>query len=385
MTQENDSFLENSLLFIHMLRHAGLSVSLHQSMDFVQALTLIDIGDREQVFHAARCLLVTRQEHLRLFETLFNRFWRRQQNIPSGRRTNTRRRKNQIPKEGLASLMALKSKDDVQVVETPDQTKIYSDLEVIQRKAFADMTPDELEAIRNLMQRLQWKVSQRQTRRYIPDMKGTMLHRRRVMRSAVRYGGVPLYLAWQRRKVKQRPIVLIADISGSMENYSRLILQFFYSVSHSLKNVECFVFGTRLTRITPQLKLKNIDLALQEASIEVVDWSGGTRIGESLRRFNQEWSRRVLRRGAVVLIVSDGWDRGDSDVLKREMRYLKHRSYRVIWLNPHLGQADYQPRVEGMAAALPYIDHFMPCHNLRSLETFGHLLANLDKFSIPAV
>jgi uncharacterized protein with von Willebrand factor type A (vWA) domain len=177
--------------------------------------------------------------------------------------------------------------------------------------------------------------------------------------------------------VKERPFVLLADVSGSMDKYARLVLQFFYSVSHSLRHVECFVFGTRLTRITPQLKLKNIDRAIDEAAREVFDWAGGTRIGDSLKAFNQQWSRRVLRRGAVVLIISDGWERGDVSALTQEMRYLQHRCHRLIWLNPLSGRDTYRPTVEGMAAALPYVDDFLPIHNLQSLSELAQHLAKL--------
>jgi uncharacterized protein len=212
----------------------------------------------------------------------------------------------------------------------------------------------------------------------VPSPNGNALHMRRVIASAVRHGGVPVRLSWQSRKIKQRPIVLIADISGSMEKYSRLTLQFFYSMSHSLKHVECFVFGTRLTRITQQLKLRNIDRAVTEAAAEVVDWAGGTRIGDSLETFNRQWSRRVLRRGAVVMIVSDGWERGHVDHLAAQMRYLQLRCYRLAWLNPLLGKSNYQPLVEGMTAALPYIDDFMPIHNFQSLSALAAYLNRLN-------
>jgi uncharacterized protein with von Willebrand factor type A (vWA) domain len=266
---------------------------------------------------------------------------------------------------------------DVEEIEIPDKIASFSTIERLYWKEFAEMTPEELAAIKRLMQQMRWSVSLRQTRRRVRDRKGDMIHMRRVMRSAVRHNGVPLMLEWQTRKIKQRPLILIADISGSMEKYARLILQLFYSVSHSARNVECFVFGTRLTRITPQLKLKNIDVAVDEAAREVVDWSGGTRIGESLHDFNRKWARRVLRRGAIVLIASDGWERGDVSLLQKEMRFLQLRSYRLFWLNPLLGKSTYEPLVEGMAAAMPHIDHFMPCHNLQSLEEFGHYLGEV--------
>jgi uncharacterized protein with von Willebrand factor type A (vWA) domain len=372
---DDHPFFENVFIFVHLLRQAGLPVSLSQTLDAIHGLTLVDIGARDQVYHTMRCLLVTHVEHLRLFETLFNRFWRGE-TTPVRQRPPRRRRP--MPRTGLVPIMAVPPQPDMLQTEAVDQTKIYSDLEALKSKAFARMTPEELDAIQRLMQSMQWKISLRQTRRRVPSRAGDMLHYRRVMRSTVRYGGVPIALAWQRRKIKQRPLILIADISGSMEKHSRLLLQFFHSVSHSLPEVESFVFGTRLSRITPQLKLKNIDIALEEAAHEVVDWSGGTRIGACLRAFNHDWSRRVLRRGALVMIVSDGWDRGDVEVLRQEMRYLQHRCHHLIWLNPLLGSETYKPLVEGMAAALPYVDSFLPCHNLHSLEDIARHLATLD-------
>lgn len=383
MSREADNFLENILLFSRMLRQAGIPVSLDQSIDFARALTLIRIGDRDQVYHAARSLLVTRYEHLRLFETIFNRFWqtRAESGLAAGKKAaNASRQRTGQRRIDIATYMAARADE---AVDVPDRSETYSPAERLRRREFAEMTAEELATVKRLIREMQWQVSQRQTRRRIPDSKGRLLHLRRMMRSATKYGGVPLDLAWQSRKVKQRPFVLIADVSGSMEKYARLMLQFFYSVSHSLNRVECFVFGTRLTRITPALKLKNIDRAVDEAAREVVDWSGGTRIGESLRRFNRAWSRRVLRRGAIVLVVSDGWERGDVDLLKREMRYLHHRCHRLIWLNPLLGKRTYEPLVEGMAAALPYVDDFLPVHNLQSLEALSEHLAALGKQRSP--
>ncbi len=198
-----------------------------------------------------------------------------------------------------------------------------------------------------------------------------------MLREAAKHGGALIDLAHLSRKIKQRPMVLLADVSGSMERYTRILLQFFYGMSHSLERVESFVFGTRLTRITTQLKLRNIDRALAAASAQVVDWSGGTRIGESLQAFNRLWSRRVLRRGAVVILISDGWECGDVTRLRREMRHLAHRCHRLVWLNPRLGNPRYEPAVQGMSAALPFVDDFLPIHNLESLQALADHLVSL--------
>lgn len=379
MTEPNTFLLPNILLFPRLLRRAGLPISPEQSLNFAQALSLVDIGRREQVYHAARCLLVTRAEHLALFTILFNRFWQPAGNPLPSRQTMPlapRHRRDQQPLPFI-TMMAQKAGQQHKEQDVADRSQTYSPAELLQRKEFGEMTPEELDSIKQLIQTMDWDISQRITRRRVSDRHGRTLHLRRVMRSAAQYGGVPLRLAWQSRKVKQRPLILIADISGSMEKYARLLLQFFYSVSHHFQNVECFVFGTRLTRITPQLKLKNMDRAIEDAAGEVVDWAGGTRIGDSLHSFNRRWSGRLLQRGALVVIVSDGWERGDTADLAREMRYLQRRCYRLIWLNPLLGKVTYQPLVEGMAAARPYIDDFLPIHNLQSLIALSKHLAAL--------
>jgi len=374
-----DYFVGNILTLVHLLRRAGLAVSTDQVNDFTCALTWVNIGQRDQVYHAARCLLVSRYEHLRLFETLFNAFWRAQGETTHspGQKAPRAPRHGQNNEPVLVTYMARKAQESDPELDVADKTATYSDVEVLQRKDFSQMTTEELDVIKRLIQNMRWQAAFRQTRRKVASRRGDTLHMRRVMASAVRHGGVPLMLAWQNRKIKQRPVILIADISGSMEKYSRLVLQFFYSVTQSLKNVECFVFGTRLTRITLQLKLKNIDRAVNDAAREVVDWSGGTRIGESLATFNRQWSRRMLHRGAVVLIVSDGWERGDVENLRAQMRYLHLRCHRLVWLNPLMGKASYQPVVEGMAAALPCVDDFLPIHNFQSLSTLAAHLAAL--------
>jgi hypothetical protein len=380
-SQPTSPFLSNLLYFTEALRRAGLAVSLTQTVDLSQALTLVDMGSREQVYYAMRGLVVQRKEDLLLFDQIFNLFWRVPGAAQAGRGQKTplapRHQAPERKRLNIVTLMAEKARAGAPEVEAADKSGSFSASEILQIKEFSAMTPEELANVKKLIQTMQWQVSLRQSRRYTPDRRGSQLDLRRVMRSYAQHGGVPLHLAWKRRKIKPRPLVVLADISGSMEKYTRLLLQFCYSMMRGLGEVECFVFGTRLTRITPQLRLKNIDRALSEAARAVVDWAGGTRIGDSLRSFNRTWSRRVLRRGAVVLIISDGWERGDTAALRREMRYLQHRCHRLIWLNPLLGKATYQPLVEGMAAALPFIDDFLPCHNLQSLSALAQHLANV--------
>ena len=382
-------FLANLLLFGRTLRAVGLPVTHSQSLDFARALELVDVGNRDQVFHAARSFLVSRKEELELFELLFDRFWRFRgegSDAGKGRKAPAAPRFDPAGPPRFRNLSYLgagsgRANVEIDEIEIRDRSQTFSSEEVFQRKDFSEMSAEELDELRRLILGMRWRASLRRTRRWRADSRGTRLHLRRVLRDAVRYGGTPLDLARRRRKSKRRPIILLADISGSMEKYSRIILQFFYGALHGLGagNVECFVFGTRLTRITSSLRIRNVDRAFRDASAEILDWSGGTRIGESLGDFNRHWARRVLRRGAVVLIVSDGWERGDVTVLRREMRYLHHRCHRLIWLNPHLGRPGYQPLVEGVRAALPFVDDFLPIHNLDSLRTLVEVLAEVPE------
>jgi uncharacterized protein len=379
--QPDRAFLGNCLLFTRALRWAGIPIGLDQVLAFVRALEWIDLGSRDQVYHTARSLLVSRYEHLRLFDAIFNRFWRplaeaerRQQKMP-----RAPRHKPHDQPFTIVTYMAYKARLGDLEIDVADKSGTASDLEVLQRKDFAQMMPDELDRIKRLIQQMRWRMSLRATRRRRLDRRGDTLHMRAVLRDAARHDGIPTRLVWQRRKVKQRPLVIIADISGSMEKYARLLLQFLYSIAHSLQRVECFVFGTRLTRITGQLKIRNIDQAIDQAAREVVDWAGGTRIGESLGVFNRRWSRRVLGRGAVVLLISDGWEQGDPQLLAAEVRRLQLRCHRLIWLNPLLGRATYQPRVGGMQAVLSYIDDFLPIHNFQSLEALAERLGALSE------
>jgi len=382
METQGRAFLNNCVLFTRLLRRAGIPVGLDQAIELTRALEWIDLSSREQVYHTARSLLVRRHEHLGLFDPIFARFWRR----PSDDRTSPRQRMPRAPRHRprgqpftVVTYMAYKARLGDPEIDIVDRSGTASDQELLRLKEFSQMTPEELEQIKRLMEKMRWRLSMRATRRKLADRDGEQLHMRAVVRDAARHGGVPARLTWQRRKLKQRPLVIIADISGSMEKYARLLLQFLYGVTQSLGQTECFVFGTRLTRITPQLKVRNIDQAIDRAARQVVDWAGGTRIGASLHEFNRRWARRVLGRGAVVIVISDGWEQGDSAVLARELRSLQHRCHRLIWLNPLSGRATYRPLVGGMRAALAHVDDFLPIHNFQSLTDLARHLGALDR------
>ena len=383
--ESHGHLLRNMVLFGRLLRTLGLDVTPTQIIDLVGALEHIDLSRREDFKNAARTILVNRQEHLELFDRAFDLFWRAReqgalQQMELGQLLQ--RRPKQPDQEAV--LWEKEERGETPGDDEPERTELdriytYSAREVLRHKDFADFTEEELEEVKALMQELRWELEKRPTRRRTRAHRGPYLDMRRIFRTSLRYGGEPLRLAWRRRKLKRRPLVLICDISGSMERYSRVLLQFIYALTNGLENVEAFVFSTRLTRITRYLRTHDVDEALDRVADAVRDWGGGTRIGEALKTFNFEWGRRVLGRGAIVIIISDGWDRGDIELLRREMERLQRSSYRLIWLNPLLGSAEYEPLTRGIQAALPYVDDFLPVHNLRSLEQLGQLLEELGE------
>jgi hypothetical protein len=249
---------------------------------------------------------------------------------------------------------------------------------MLRQKDFGELSDDELQEVKELMTKLTWRLGERRSRRWRPG-KARQVDFRRTLRRSMRNEGELLELARRQHKMRPRPLVVIADISGSMERYTRLLLHFIYALRISMDSrVEAFVFGTRLTRITRQLRSRDVEHTLKEIARSVPDWSGGTRMGQGLKTFNYEWARRVLGHRAVVLLISDGWDRGDIGVLRREMARLQRSSHRLIWLNPLLGSAEYEPLTRGIQAALPYVDDFLPVHNLASLEELANKLERID-------
>jgi len=382
-------FLHNLMVFGRLLRRLGLDVNPGRMIDLVQALDLIEIGRKEDFYHTTRSLLVHNREDIPLFDQAFKLFWRKP--VEEWGQLDLSSMIKKKPKGPQFVPPPLQPREETPQKENDSETseaeeriviemtKTYSNLEVLWKKDFSDLTPQEIEAVKGMMRQITIRLGERRTRRKRPG-NGHSIDLRRTIRNSYSYGGEVLIWAKRESKFKPRPLVIIADISGSMERYTRLLLHFIYGLSHSLHQpVEAFVFGTRLTRITRQLGDRDIDQALKGVSQAVVDWAGGTRIGESLKDFNFNWGRRVLGHGAVVLIISDGWDRGDMDILEREMARLQRSCYRLIWLNPLLGSPSYEPLTRGIQTALPYTDNVVPVHNLASLEDLAQYLQKISQ------
>jgi uncharacterized protein with von Willebrand factor type A (vWA) domain len=254
--------------------------------------------------------------------------------------------------------------------------RTWSDAAVIAHKDFGSFTDEDVAAARAALERLEWTPGMRRTRRWVPG-RGPRLDLCRAIAQSVRTGGDILRWPKRRRRTRPRPVVLLCDISGSMERYSRLLLHFAYTFAARERRVEAFVFSTQLTRVTTELRGRRVDRALARVSQVVPDWSGGTRIGDALRQFHQQWSRRLPRGGLVVLLISDGWDRGDPAVLRSQMKRLRRRCRRLIWLNPLIGTPDYAPLTRGLEVALPNVDDFLPVRTLANLADLAQHLNGL--------
>ncbi|HVS64913.1 MAG TPA: VWA domain-containing protein [Thermoanaerobaculia bacterium] len=387
------NLLRNMVLFSRLLRVGGLDTTPQQLGDWLTALDLVDLRSKQDTKTASRAVLVRRAQDLDWFDTAFELFWQARdpeelKRLEMGmmlQRSNERRQRAAVERLSESS----GESDDAGQHEEPEQLAAWSDREALRRKDFAHLTPEELAEVKRAIDRLRFPVDPRRTRRRVPARHGRTLDLRRTLRRSLRHGGELLRIEHRDRKLHRRPLVVLCDISGSMEPYARLLLRFLYAVARSPlaaerggattpPRVEAFVFGTRLTRVTPHLARRDVDEALRTAAAEIADWGGGTRTGEALREFNYAWSRRVLGGGAVVLLISDGWDRGDPALLSREIERLHRSCHRLWWLNPLLGSPGYQPLTRGMQAALPHLDAFLPVHDLRSLEQLGERLASLD-------
>lgn len=371
----------NVLLFGRFLRGLGLEVHVGRLLDVLEALQYVDLGERDAVYHTCRALLVHRREDLPTFDRAFDAFWRQQGPALSRRRDS--------PAQGDDGANGERSQAaDALAAQTPPPSgaaregtgvlRTWSDAEAVAHKDFGTFTAEDVAAARLALGRLEWTPGLRRTRRWVAG-RGPGLDLRRAMAQSVRTGGDVLRWPRRRHRTRPRPVVLLCDISGSMERYSRMLLHFTHAFAARERRVETFVFSTRLTRITAELRRRSVEEALAGVARTVPDWSGGTRIGDALRQFHQRWSRRLPRGGLVVLLISDGWDRGDPGVLRDQMARLRRRCRRLIWLNPLVGTADYAPLTRGLQAALPYVDDFLP---VRSLANLADLAVHLNTLTV---
>jgi len=359
--------IENLVTFCRALRERGLSVTPAEVVTAATVLQVIDTKDRDEVFLSLRSVLTTSIDDFPVFAELFEAFWNRSPRKLIERDSGTTvRARNVSPPKGLAFFLENWSAS-VRAGAAPVKVPGASDTASRAHKDFTDFSHEELEQISQLARRIVKRLASKPSRRWQPVARGHRVNLRRSLRLSLKTGGELIELAYKRRRAKRTKLVVICDVSGSMDMYSRLLLQFVYGLQNSFAKVESFVFATTLSRITGELKNKTYRRALDRLASNVQGWSGGTRIGASLANFNVQWLRRIDKR-TVVIILSDGWDTGEPEQLAHALSKLQERAGRLVWLNPLLGNSMYQPLTRGMQAALPFINVFAPAHDLASLR-----------------
>ena len=364
-----DSSLAMLVSFTHRLREEGIPVAAGMAGQMVEALSTVGMASGQDAYFAMRSLVCSSYDHLRVFDRVFVAFFgdRMRSVVTSiGPRNRDWTIKPQHAGEGEASNE-----------ETATNATGASAIERLSHRDFAKLTSAEAAEIKALIARMVWSPALVASRRRRAATEGDRPDLRRTLRGSIGPEADLLRLEYTTRRIRRRPLIFIADVSGSMERYAEMLLYFAHAARGRLGRLEAFVFSTHLTRITRQLSRRDPGAAITEVSEAVTDWSTGTKIGDSIGTFNREWSRRVCRGGPIVLIISDGWERGDPEVLSREMARLRRSVHRVIWLNPISGRANYVPATRGMKAVLPYVDDFLPAANLADLTTVIKLLESI--------
>lgn len=368
---QGDAVVRHVVTFGRILREAGIEVGAGRVADAIRGLDAVGLSSEEDAYFALRQTLVSRRDELEVFDRAFGAWFRGVATAPLRRPVETARPAWARTRSGAGR--------GEEAGDGRDSELGASARELLREKDFADMTPGELEELRRLVATIASTRPRRASRRRVPDARGDRLDLRRLVRRSLRSGGDPVEQPWRSRKLVPRKLVLLCDVSGSMEPYARALLLYLHAVVGSGPGVEAFAFGTRLTRLSGELATRDPDVALARATAAAVDWGSGTRIGAALAELNTVYGPRALMRGAVVVIASDGWERDDPGLVAREMARLARGAYAVVWVNPLKGSPEYLPLSGGMRAALPFVDRFLPGHNLRSLEELGDVLAGIER------
>jgi uncharacterized protein len=379
--------LPNLMAFARALKQLGVKVSLSQVLDASRSADLVDIAQKSDFRAVLRSNLILQKEDFPAFDMLFDCFWREQsyERVPmetmdiQGTPAESHAQEGGDEEGGLeeAAVESL-AKEDLQL-ENLDEFSVptYSPQELMNRKDFSEMGVEESRAIARAILLIATKIATQISRRKKIGRKGNTVDPRWTMRRSMKYGGEIIDLVHRKKRIKKTRVVLLCDVSGSMDCYSRFLIQFMYGLQNELWGVETFVFSTSLSRITHLIRTKDIGNALEKISGSILGWSGGTNIGRSLHTFNRNFAPSIVTHRTVVVIISDGWDRGDVSVLEREMQDIKRRCKKIIWLNPLLASENYEPLCKGMQAALPYLDLFLSVHNVNSLVSLGRTLQKM--------
>lgn len=386
-TARGKGTLPNMMAFARALKQLGVKISLSQVLDASRSADLVDIAERADFRALLRANMISQKEDFPIFDMVFDCFWREQsyERVPmetmeiQGTPTESDAPQGGDEEGGLEEAATDALANENLQLENLDEFAIptYSPQELMNRKDFSEMGVEESRAIARAIMLIATKIATQISRRKKIGRKGNTVDPRWTMRRSMRHGGEIIDLVHRKKRIKKTRVVLLCDVSGSMDCYSRFLIQFMYGLQNELWGVETFVFSTSLSRITHLIRTKDIVNALEKIAGSILGWSGGTNIGRSLHTFNRNFAPSMVTHRTVVVIISDGWDRGDVSLLEREMQDLKRRAKKIIWLNPLLASENYEPLCKGMQAALPYLDLFLSVHNVNSLVALGRTLQKL--------
>jgi uncharacterized protein len=375
---------ENVLYFVRVLRTAGLPLGPAKVIDALAAIDAVGVDNRSDFREALAAVLVSRREHLPIFEQAFDMFWRNPrllEKMIAALLPKIQGRVSEAPDDLPARLAQAMLPPPATATDDAPETDLdaalsFSARELLQRKDFATMTVDELAEVKALLRRMSLPLPAQRVRRTIAASRGHAIDLRATLRGSVGAGGALTPLRFRARRQRPPPLCVLCDVSGSMDRYARMLLHFLHAVTNDRHRVHVLTFGTRLTNITRHLRHRDVDVALARVSGAVEDWAGGTRIGTCLMEFNRKWSRRLLGQNAVVLLISDGLDADAGEGLAFQAERLAKSCARLVWLNPLLRYAGFEARPAGIRALLPHVDDFLPVHNVETLTDLAHALAH---------
>jgi len=376
------SLTEKIILFSSFLKNRGFRVFSSNIIDSLRGLCEIDVTNREDFLSVLRTNLATSDMEWKLFEELFVEFWQEIEEMEEEENSEGRQEKMECDgdsdQEFLQDILQEQKKngEDSHEKESNDQVT-YSPVPILERKNFAEFKKEDIQIAQMILKNIMSPFRIALTRRFRKSKKPVDLDFRRTLMKSLKTGGVPLELFYKKRKKRLKRLVILTDVSGSMDRYARFVMPFILGLKGVGSKVEVFVFSTSLTPVTSYVRRYSIEKALEKVSLEVPDWSGGTRIGYSLHQFNERHGERLLNRQTVVVIMSDGWDLGGKEMLRRAMKTISKKAYCVIWLNPLAGDTEYQPVCQGMQTALPYVDYFLPVDSLQNLKKVGRTLSRV--------
>ncbi|MEL6543147.1 MAG: VWA domain-containing protein [Myxococcota bacterium] len=394
--EKNGRLFENVMQFCRLLRRAGLPIGPERGIRALEAIAAVGVMQRSDVYWALHSSVLSRPEQQKVFDEAFRMFWRDPFGaneaisiiLPASKVPEHEEKKPSFARRVMEAWQPPRDPSDLPPPQGEERLELdavmtFSPTETLRSKDFEQMSAEEIREAEAMIRRMRLPFAKIRQRRFEAYASGERVDLRRTLRGALRSGGEPMVLAQKRRKQKPPPLVVLCDVSGSMERYSRMFVHLLHGLTNSRGRVETFLFGTRLNHVTRALRHRDIDVALRVLGEEVKDWSGGTRIATTLHRFNRIWARRVLGQNAVVLLITDGLDRDSEHRLGFEAERLRKSCHRLIWLNPLLRFSEFEPRAAGIQALLPHVDDFRPMHNLNSLKGLLEALAAPDRARKP--